>query len=294
MKVGFIGVGMMGGPMCRNLIKNGHEPAVYDISADALSRVTGSGGRAAASPQAVAEQSEVIFTSLPMPSDVEQVILGKSGIAEGAQAGSVVVDLSTNAPAMVKAISERLAEKDVALIDAPVSGGVDGAEGGTLAIMCGGRQADFDRVKPLLECMGANVFLVGEIGAGSVAKLCNNMTSFTNLAVACETLMLATRAGINPGVMGEVLQASSGASFSLKRVQRKGLKGDWAQEFTLNLSHKDLTLALELGRQTGTPLAFASYTFSLFEQARAQGWGTDDLVGIQRLWEQVLGTEIRE
>ena len=296
MKVGFIGVGMMGGPMCRNLLKKGHEAVVYDISEDALARISGSGVRRADSPKAVAEEVEVVFTSLPMPDDVERVIMGGEngeGIAQGARAGLVIVDLSTNAPAVVRRLHEELAAKDIALIDAPVSGGVDGAEGATLAIMCGGRQADYDRVKPLLECMGANVFLVGDIGAGSIAKLCNNMTAFANLAVASEALMLATRAGLDPGKMAEVMQAASGASFSLNRLQRKGLKGDWEQEFTLNLSHKDLTLALDLGRQSDTPLPYGSYTYTLMQQARAKGWGGNDLVALQRLLEESLGTQVR-
>ncbi len=215
-------------------------------------------------------------------------------MVQGARPGTLVVDLSTNAPAMVRQISETLSAKGMSLMDAPVSGGVDGAEAATLAIMCGGRQADFDRVKPLLDCMGANVFLVGDIGAGSIAKLCNNMTSFTNLAAAIEALMLATRAGLNPAVIAEVMQASSGASFSLRRLQRKGLKGNWDQEFTLNLSHKDLSLALELGRQTETPLSHGSHTYTLMQQGRAKGWGDKDIVVIQRLLEEVLGTEVRE
>jgi 3-hydroxyisobutyrate dehydrogenase len=170
---------------------------------------------------------------------------------------------------------------------------VDGAESATLAIMCGGTQADFDRAKPLLSCMGKNVFLVGATGMGNVAKLVNNMTAFSNLAAACEGLMLATRAGLNPRVMAEVMEASSGASASLKRLARKGLAGDWQQEFALNLSHKDLTLALDLGRQTETPLAYGSYTYTLMQQGRAQGWGKDDLMGILRIWENALGTKVR-
>lgn len=296
MKIGFIGIGMMGGPMCRNLLKNGHQAVVYDISEDALARISGSGAQRADSPKAVAEAVEVVFTSLPMPEDVERVIMGgegNPGIAQGAKAGLLIVDLSTNAPAVVRRLHQELAEKEIALIDAPVSGGVDGAEGATLAIMCGGRQADFDRVKPLLECIGANVFLVGDIGAGSIAKLCNNMTAFANMAVASEALMLATRAGLEPGKMVEVMQAASGASFSLTRLQRKGLKGDWNQEFTLDLSHKDLTLALELGRQSDTPLPFGAYTYTLMQQARAKGWGGNDVVSLQRLLEEALGTEVR-
>lgn len=293
MKVGFVGVGMMGGPMCRNVLKGGHEVVVFDINPDALARVASPSTTVVASPKAVAEQVELIFTSLPMPADVEQVILGENGIAAGARSGSTIVDLSTNAPAMVKHIGEALSAKGIALLDGPVSGGVDGAEAATLAIMCGGEQAVFDRVKPILDCMGANVFLVGPLGSGSIAKLCNNMVSFSNLAVASESLMLATRAGLNPRIMAEVMAASSGGSNSLKRVARKGLAGDWQQEFAVNLAHKDLTLALDLGRQTETPLAYGSYTYTLLQTARLKGWGKDDVGSLLRLLESALGTEVR-
>ena len=294
MKVGFIGVGMMGGPMCLNLLKKGHEAVVYDLSEDAIARVTGSGATGAASPAEVAGQVEVVFTSLPMPADVESVILGENGIATGAKAGLTIVDLSTNAPAAVQRLSGELEAAGIALIDAPVSGGVDGAEAGTLAVMCGGKQGDYDKVKPLLECIGANVFLVGPIGSGSIAKLVNNMTAFSNLAVASEGLMLATRAGVNPQVMADVLKTASGNSNSLARLERKGLAGDFAQEFTLNLAYKDITLALDLGRETNTHLAYGAYTQSLFHQGRAKGWGGDDLMGILRLWEEALGTLVRK
>jgi len=293
MKVGFVGVGMMGGPMCRNVLKGGHEVVVYDLNPDAIARVAGASTTAAGSPKAVAEQVDIIFTSLPMPADVEQVVLGPDGIAAGAKAGHTIVDLSTNAPAVVKRLHDELAGKGIAFVDAPVSGGVDGAEAATLAIMCGGKPADFERVKPVLECMGANVVRIGDIGAGTITKLCNNMTSFANLAIASEALMLATRAGLNPRVVAEVMQTASGGSNTLKRLIRKGLSGDWAQEFALDLAHKDLTLALELGKQTDTPLAYGSYTYTLLQQGRVKGWGRDDVGSILRVIESNADTEVR-
>ena len=294
MKVGFVGVGMMGGPMCRNVLKGGHEVVVYDLNPDALARVAGAKTTAVASPKAVAEQVTVIFTSLPMPADVEQVVTGPNGLVAGAKKGAIICDLSTNAPAVVKRLEQELAGKGIAFLDAPVSGGVDGAEAGTLAIMCGGKKAAYDTVKPVLDCMGKNVFLVGPIGSGSIAKLCNNMVSFCNLAVASEALMLATRAGLNPRMMADVMATASGNSNSLKRLSRKGLRGDWAQEFALNLAHKDLTLALELGRQSDTPLAYGSLTYTLLQQGRVKGWGKDDVGVVLRLLESALGTEVRE
>ncbi|MDH4249405.1 MAG: NAD(P)-dependent oxidoreductase [Deltaproteobacteria bacterium] len=293
MKAAFIGVGMMGAPMCLNLLKKGHDVTAVDLNSQHLVRVKGGGASTAPTPAEAAAHADFIFTSLPMPADVERVLTGPKGVLEGARPGTIVVDLSTNAPSAVKRLAATLAEKQVILLDGPVSGGVEGAEKATLAIMCGGPQEAFKRVKPLLECMGGNVFLVGPIGSGSVAKLCNNLTSFANLAVACESMLLASRAGLDPEVMGQVMQASSGASFALKRVQRKGLRGDWKQEFTIDLSYKDLSLALDLGRETGTPLSMGSLTYTLLQQARAKGWGGSDLVSVLRLLEEAVGSPVR-
>ncbi|HUJ75439.1 MAG TPA: NAD(P)-dependent oxidoreductase, partial [bacterium] len=293
MKVGFIGLGMMGGPMCRNLIKKGHQAIVCDLNADALARIQSAGATAAASPQDVAYQAQVVFLSLPMPADVEQVVLGPKGVTAGAQRGTVIVDLSTNAPAVVKRLAQQLAEKGITFLDSPVSGGVDGAEAATLAVMVGGDKPAFDKVKPLLECIGKNVFHLGPIGSGSVAKICNNMVSFCNLAVASEAVLLAQRAGMDPQTMVNVMQTASGASNSLKRVDRKAIHGDFKQEFALNLAYKDLTLALELGRETGSPLAYGSYTYTLMQQARAKGRGTEDVCTLMRVLEEAVNTQVR-
>ena len=293
MKAGFIGLGMMGGPMCRNLIKKGNPTLVYDLNAEAVARAKSAGATAAASAKDVAARSDVVFLSLPMPKDVEAVVTGADGIMAGAKKGLIVVDLSTNAPAMVKRLEKELAAKGIAFLDSPVSGGVDGAEAATLAIMVGGNKAAFDQAKPMLECMGKNVFHLGAIGTGSVAKLCNNMVSFCNLAAASEALLLAKRAGLDPQVMVNVMHASSGASTSLKRVDRKAIHGDFQQEFALNLAYKDLTLALDLGRETETPLAYGSYTYTLMQKARANGRGAEDVSTLMRDIEEPVQDRVR-
>jgi len=293
MKVGFIGVGLMGGPMCRNVIKKGNAAVVFDISKDAIERMKSAGATAAGSPREVAAQVDVVFTSLPMPADVEKVILGADGIAAGAKQGTIVVDLSTNSPAVVQRLAKELAPKGIVLLDAPVSGGVDGAEAATLAIMCSGEKAAYDKVRPLLECMGKNVFHLGAIGMGNVAKLVNNMTSFCNLAIANEAMALAQRAGLDPGVMADVMQTASGDSSALKRVKRKAIHGDFKVEFALNLAYKDLGLALELGRETGTPLAFGAYTYTLMQQARAKQRGGDDVSTLLRTLEEGMADTVR-
>ena len=293
MKAGFIGLGMMGGPMCRNIIKKGNTVVVYDLNPDALARVRSSGATEAKSAKDVAAQCDIVFLSLPMPKDVEAVIMGPDGVAAGAKKGTVIVDLSTNAPAVVQRLAKELAPRGLTLLDSPVSGGVDGAEAATLAVMVGGDKAAFDKVKPLLDCIGKNVFHLGAIGTGSVAKLCNNMVSFCNLAVASEAVMLAKRAGLDPQIMVNVIHASSGASSSLRRVDRKAIHGDFKQEFALNLAFKDLTLALDLGRETDTPLAYGSYTYTLMQKARANGRGGEDVSTLMRDIEEPVKEQVR-
>jgi 3-hydroxyisobutyrate dehydrogenase-like beta-hydroxyacid dehydrogenase len=293
MKVGFVGVGMMGGPMCGNLLKKGHQAVVFDINPDALARMKGAGAAVAASLTELAGQVDVIFTSLPMPADVEKVVLGQGGLAEGARRGTIIADMSTNSPALVQRLARELAAKGIIFIDAPVSGGVDGAEAATLAIMCSGDKTAYDKVRPLLECMGKNVFHLGAIGMGNVAKLVNNMVSFCNLVTACEALALAQRAGLDPDVMAGVMQTASGDSASLKRVKRKAIRGDFKQEFALNLAYKDLGLALELGRETGTPLSIGAHVFALMQAARAKERGKDDVSTLMQTIEEAMNDRIR-
>ena len=293
MKAGFIGLGMMGGPMCRNMVKKGNAIVIYDLNPDAVARVRSTGAVEAKSTKEVAAQCDVVFLSLPMPKDVEAVIMGPDGVAAAAKKGTIIVDLSTNAPAVVQRLAKELAPRGLTLLDSPVSGGVDGAEAATLAVLVGGDKAAFDKVKPLLDCIGKNVFHLGAIGTGSVAKLCNNMVSFCNLAVASEAVMLAKRAGLDPQIMVNVIHASSGASSSLKRVERKAIHGDFKQEFALNLAFKDLTLALDLGRETDTPLAYGSYTYTLMQKARANGRGGEDVSTLMRDIEEPVNEQVR-
>jgi 3-hydroxyisobutyrate dehydrogenase-like beta-hydroxyacid dehydrogenase len=293
MRVGFVGVGMMGGPMCGNLLKKGHQAVIFDINKDAIARMKGVGAEVAGSLKELAAQVDVIFTSLPMPADVEKVIMGPDGLASGAKKGTIIADMSTNAPAMVQKLAKELGAKGITLIDAPVSGGVDGAEAGSLAIMCSGDKAAYDKVKPALDCMGKNVFHLGAIGMGNVAKLVNNMVSFCNLVTACEAMALAKRAGLDPDVMASVMQTASGDSASLKRVKRKAIHGDFKQEFALNLAYKDLNLALEMARETGTPISVGSHVFTLMQNGKSKNRGTEDVSTLMRSIEEGMNDQIR-
>ena len=210
MKVGFVGVGNMGGPMCRNIIKNsGHEILVCDRDEAAVGRCVAVGGTGVGSIAEAVAESDVVFTSLPMPKDVEAVALGEGGIGESARQGTVHIDLSTNSPTMVRSIADRLAPRGVKMLDAPVSGGTTGAENATIAIMVGGDRAVFDEHRPLFESFGKNVIYAGALGAGSIAKIVNNMVAFCNMASGAEGLMLGAAAGIDPDVLNQVIRSSS-------------------------------------------------------------------------------------
>lgn len=294
MKVGFIGAGNMGGPMCRNVIRNsGREILVYDRDAAAVRRCEEAGGTGVGSIAEAVGESDVVFTSLPMPRDVEAVALGEGGIGESARQGTVHVDLSTNSPTMVRSIAARLEPKGVRMLDAPVSGGVIGAEKATIAIMVGGDRAVFDECLPLFESFGKNVIYAGALGAGSIAKIVNNMVAFCNMASGAEGLMLGAAAGIDPDVLNQVIRSSSGDGFGYRAVARKALAGDWSPTFALDLAYKDLHLALELADEIGIPLPLAAQTHNLMRMARGSGYGGDDATAMMRVYEDTLKQQVR-
>src|SRR6266850_2421427 len=248
-KVGFIGVGNMGGPMCRNIVKkSNHQVTVFDLNAAALKTCTDLGATAAKSVAEVTKGADVVMTSLPMPKDVEAVTLGDGGILANITKGQTYIDLSTNAPSMVKKIGAAMAAKGIAMLDAPVSGGTTGAEAATIAIMVGGDKKVFDDALPVLQSFSANVIHMGELGSGTVAKLVNNMLSFCNMAALSEGMMLGTSAGLDPDKLLHVIANASGNSNAVKNFSLRALQGKYSPpSFALNLAYKDLHLALELG-----------------------------------------------
>ncbi|MDO9460610.1 MAG: NAD(P)-dependent oxidoreductase [Alphaproteobacteria bacterium] len=294
MKVGFIGIGNMGGPMCRNIIKGGHDVTVFDLNPAAVKTCTDLGAKAAASPKELASLVDVVMTSLPMPKDVEAVALGPDGIIEGIRQGSVYIDLSTNSPTMIRKIAGVLAPKGVVTLDAPVSGGAIGAEKKTIAIMVGGDKAAYDRCMPVFESFGQNISHLGALGSGAIAKIVNNMLAFSNMAAAAEGLMLGAAAGIDPEALNEVIRNSSGNSMAYRGVAHKTLNGDWSPTFTIDLAYKDLHLALELGDELGVPLALGAQTHNLMRMARGMGFGGDDATALMRVYETTLGREVRK
>ena len=291
MKVGFIGVGNMGGPMCRNIIRNtNHEVVVFDLNPDAVKACTDLGASAGASVADIAGRCDVVITSLPMPRHVEAVA---AEIGAHAKPGTVYIDLSTNAVDCAQRVHAMLAEKGIRMLEAPVSGGVTGATAGTIAIMVGGDEKLFDEQLPLFSSFGKNVIHVGPVGMGSVAKLVNNMLAFCNAAAAAEALMLGKMAGIDLGKLHQVISNSSGNSFGFGNLAAKAFAGDFKASFALDLAHKDLRLALQLADSVGMPGLIAPQVMALYRMAQAKGWGGDDSASVIRVYEEALGQQVR-
>jgi 3-hydroxyisobutyrate dehydrogenase-like beta-hydroxyacid dehydrogenase len=290
MKVGFIGVGNMGGPMCRNIIRNtNHDVVVFDLNQAAIEACTALGATAGTSVAQVAADCEVVFTSLPMPRNVEEVA---AGIAAAARPGAVYIDLSTHSPATARRVNDAMAAKGVQMLEAPVSGGVSRATDGTIVIMVGGEAAMFDAQLPLLKSFSGEVIHVGDIGMGSVAKLVNNMLAFCNAAAAAEALMIGTMAGIDLNKLQQVISNASGNSSAFRNLAEKAFKREFGATFALDLAHKDLRLALELADELGVPGMIAPQVMNLMRIARARGMGGDDSASVIRVYEQALGREV--
>jgi 3-hydroxyisobutyrate dehydrogenase-like beta-hydroxyacid dehydrogenase len=293
-KIGFIGVGNMGGPMCRNIIRNtNHQVRVFDLNPAAMAACTALGATGAESTAAVAAEADVVFTSLPMPRHVEAVTLGPDGIATHARAGTVLIDLSTNSPATARRVHDGMAAKGVKMLEAPVSGGVPRATDGTIVIMVGGDPAVFEANLPLLKSFSKEVIHVGAVGMGSVAKLCNNMLAFCNAAAASEALLLGAAAGIDVHKLYDVICNASGNSDAFRGLGPKAFARNFTPGFALDLAHKDLRLALEMADEVGMPAMIAPQVMTLMRMGRAAGMGADDSSSLLRVYETALGREVK-
>src|SRR5277367_6573454 len=278
MQVGFIGVGTMGAGMASNLQKAGHKLVINDLTRQAASHHLAAGGVWAESPKAVAEQCEVVFCSLPTPADVELVALGADGVLAGFKTGSVLFDLSTNSPTVVRQIHAKFAEKGVHMMDAPVSGGPKGAKSGKLAIWVGGDQAIFDRYKSVLGGMSDQARYVGPIGAGSVAKLVHNCAGYIIQTGLAEVFTMGVKGGVEPLALWEaVRQGAVGRSRTFDRLIDTFLVNKYdPPNFALRLAHKDVSLATALGRELGVPMRLAHLTLEEMTEALGRGWGGRD------------------
>ncbi len=293
MKVGFIGTGNMGNPMANNLLAKGHELVVHDLRREQSENLLEAGAVWANSAREVAEACSLVLTSLPTPAVVEAVYLGEGGLFEGAKSGSTLVDLSTNSPTVIKRIAALGREKGIRVLDGPVSGGVVGARRGTLAVMVGGDEEVFNEVKPVLEAIGSSIFYVGEIGMGNVAKLVNNMIALTNMQIANEGLVLGLKAGMDPQTLVDVIRASSGNSFVLQMNSTPLTRRDWRPGFTIDLSAKDVGLAVALGRELKVPLVLGALAEQELIAAQGEGLGALDVSAMITRVEKAAGVEFK-
>lgn len=282
MKVGFIGLGVMGRPMALHLHKAGHELAVWARRPDSVGDLP---ARVCATPAELGGVCEVVFTVITSSADVEGVALGKDGLIHGMAPGSVLVDCSTIAPEAARKIAAQLAEKGIHMLDAPVSGGAQGAIDATLAIMAGGEAAVLERVRPLLDCLGKRIVHVGPNGAGQVAKACNQMIMVAAIQAAAEAMRLAAAAGVDCAKVRQALAGGSAASRVLDVMGERMVRRDFAAGIEARLHHKDFGLVMEAARQSGVPVPLAAVVGQQLNALMAQGWGRDDTSSLLRVLE---------
>jgi 2-hydroxy-3-oxopropionate reductase len=293
MKIGFIGLGIMGKPMSLNLLKAGHELVVLDLAKDAVAEVVAAGAKAAATPREVAERTDLIITMLPNGPQVREVVLGEHGVLEGARKGSVVVDMSSIAPLVSRELAARLAEKGVDMLDAPVSGGQPKAIDGTLSVMVGGPQAVFERCAPVLKAMAGSVVRTGDVGAGNVTKLANQVIVALNIAAMGEALVLATKAGVAPDLVYQAIRGGLAGSTVLDAKAPLVMDRKFNPGFRINLHIKDLANALETAHSLGVPLPLTAAIMETLQALRVDGMGDCDHGAIVRHYEKLAQVEVR-
>jgi 3-hydroxyisobutyrate dehydrogenase-like beta-hydroxyacid dehydrogenase len=296
MNVGFIGLGTMGRHMASNLIKGGHKVVVHDIRRDAAEPHIKAGATWAASPRAVAEAADVVFTSLPGPAEVEAVALDeKGGLIAGLTAGKVYFDLSTNSPTLVRRIHDVFKSRGIHMLDAPVSGGPKGAETRKLALWVGGDEEVYQRCKPVLDAIGDQPYYVGPIGAGSVAKLVHNCAGYVIQTALAEVFTMGVKAGVDPLTLWKaVRQGAGGRRRTFDGLIDQFLPGKFdPPAFALRLAHKDVTLATQLGREHKVPMKLANVTLEEMTEALNRGWGDRDSRVAMLLQEERAGVDIK-
>lgn len=294
MNIGFVGLGIMGKPMAKNLLKAGHTLVVYDIAEAPMAELVAAGAMAGSSPRDVASRNELIITMLPNSPHVKKAVLGEGGVIEGARPGSVLVDMSSIAPIASREVAAALAARGIEMLDAPVSGGEPKAIEGTLAIMVGGKEAVFEKVKDILLQMGTSAVLCGEIGAGNVTKLANQIIVALNIAAMSEAFVLATKAGVDPERVFNAIKGGLAGSTVLNAKAPMVLEGNYKPGFRIELHIKDLQNALDTAHETGTPIPLTSQIMEIMQALKVDGKQTDDHGGIIQFYEKLAAVKVRK
>lgn len=292
-KIGFIGLGTMGLPMVRNLLKTGFPVTVVSRSRGPIEQPLSLGAAEALHPCDLAEKTDVILTCLPLPPTIEEVYFGENGILQADLQGKLVIDHSTVSPLLNRRIYEAIRKKGGSFMDAPLSGGPMGAEAGTLAIMCGGDRSDFERALPVFEAMGKHLFHVGEIGSGSFVKLMNNYLIGVHTAALAETFCLAAKAGVDTSLMCDVIAASTGESKMLHRIVPLVHQRDFAPRFSNELLHKDMKLATELAEAYEMEMPVSKLAEQMYQVAKDR-YPKEDMAALFKVYEERSGVVIRK
>jgi 2-hydroxy-3-oxopropionate reductase len=292
-KIGFIGLGIMGKPMSKNLLKAGYELVIVNRSSAATEEIRAAGASVMETPREVAEQADIIITMLPNSPQVTEVVLGKSGVIEGARAGTVLIDMSSIAPLVSRELYEKLAEKNMDMLDAPVSGGEPKAIDGTLSVMVGGKKEVFDRCYEVMKAMAASVVYTGDIGAGNITKLANQVIVALNIAAMSEALVLATKAGVEPELVYEAIRGGLAGSTVLDAKAPLVLDRRFNPGFRLNLHIKDLANALDTAHEIGAPLPLTASVMEMMQALRVDGLGDADHSALAQYYEKLAKIEVK-
>jgi 2-hydroxy-3-oxopropionate reductase len=290
--IGFIGLGIMGRPMAKNLMEAGYDLVVHNRTPGKVAELAGEGATAAGSPKEVAERCDVVITMLPNSPQVEEVLAGEGGVFEGVREGALIVDMSTISPVVTEELAEAAKEKGASMLDAPVSGGDVGAIDGTLSIMVGGDEQDFERANPLFEVMGKTVTHVGPSGAGQVTKAANQIVVALTIEAVSEALVLGSKGGVAPEKILDVLGGGLAGNKVMEVKREKFLSHTFDPGFRSELHHKDLGIALAAGREYGVALPVTAVVDQMLLTMKRKGWGGEDHSALLRVIEDQSGHEI--
>lgn len=293
MNIGFIGLGIMGKPMCKNLLKAGHNCRVYDIIKASVEELQGCGAVGCKSAQEAAMDADLVITMLPNSPHVRQVVLGDQGIIHVMKEGTILVDMSSIAPLASQEVGKALAQKNIGMLDAPVSGGEPKAIDGTLSIMVGGKRELYDRLKDILLCMGSSAVYCGELGAGNTTKLANQIVVALNIAACAEAFTLAKKAGVDPELVYAAIRGGLAGSTVMEAKVPMMLSGNDRPGFKIELHIKDLNNALETGHGVGMGLPLTAAVMEMLQQLKADGQGDKDHSALVKYYEKMTGESIR-
>ena len=293
-KIGFIGLGIMGSPMAKNLINSGFEVYAYDIIEKNLNNIVSSGAKKALSPKEVSKNSDIVIVMVQNSPQSEKVVLGEEGALEGASKGNLIIDMSSISPLMSQKISKECSKSGVNFLDAPVSGGEPGAIEGTLAIMTGGSSSDFEREKPIFDILGASSVLCGDVGAGNFTKLANQMIVGANIHILAEALTLTTKAGLDPETVFNAIKGGLAGSNVMNTKAPMMYDRNFKPGFRIELHLKDITNAMETANELQIPLQVTSNLHQVLKSLVLDGNGTDDHSGILKFVEKQSGVEVKK